>query len=93
MRKAPTGMFNPIHSSVGVIIAIIANTWIGRIVPPFIWGVIWCARLVLLPGGLRLGRNNGAFYIAEYVKAVGGSLLPALMIGSLKALLRYAVLG
>src|SRR6185369_13276015 len=85
-----------IHASVGVIIAIIANTWVGRIVPPFIWGVLWCARIAVLPGGSSQAagrRGTGAMYAAEYLKAVTGSLLPALVIGSLKALFRYAVIG
>ena len=75
-----------IHASVGVIIAIVANTWLGRIIPPFIWGVIWCARLALLPSDERVGGRS-------YLNAVVGSLIPALAIGSLKALFRYLVLG
>ena len=75
---------NPIHASVGVIIAIVANTWAGRIVPPFIWGFIWCARLALLPSDLPRGRRHKltTFYAAQYVRAVIGSLVPALAIGS-----------
>jgi hypothetical protein len=33
------------------------------------------------------------FYAAQYVRAVVGSLVPALAIGSLKVLFRYLVLG
>jgi hypothetical protein len=86
---------NPIHVSVGVIIAIVANTWPGRIVPPFIWGFIWCARLALLPSDLPRGRQHKwtTFYAAQYLKAVLGSLVPALAIGALKGLFRYLVLG
>jgi hypothetical protein len=86
---------NPIHASVGVIIAIVANTWAGRIVPPFIWGFIWCARLALLPSDLPRGRRHKltTFYAAQYVRAVIGSLVLALAIGSLKVLFRYLVLG
>jgi len=86
---------NSIHASVGVTIAIVANTWLGRIIPPFVWGVLWCARLALLPGGPQRvdGRSVGAFYATEYGKALAGSLPPALAIGSLKALFRYLVLG
>ena len=88
-------MSNPVHTSVGVIIAIVANTWTGRIVPPFIWGVLWCGRLVLLPGGTQRSsiRSLGTYYAVEYVKAAIGSLVPALAIGSLKALFRYLILG
>lgn len=85
----------PIHASVGVIIAIVANTWAGRIIPPFIWGFIWCARLALLPSDLPRRHQDNAviFYAAQYARALIGSLLPALAIGSLKALFRYLVLG
>jgi hypothetical protein len=76
-----------IHASVGVIIAIVANTWLGRLIPPFIWGLIWCARLALLPG------NRHGSYASEYVRAVLGSLALSLPLGALKALFRYAVLG
>jgi hypothetical protein len=88
-------MSNPVHTSVGVIIAIVANTWTWRIVPPFIWGVLWCARLVLLPGGPQRSRTRsvGTYYAVEYMKATIGSLAPALAIGSLKALFRHLVLG
>jgi hypothetical protein len=84
-----------IHASVGVIIAILANTWTTRIVPPFLWGLIWCVRLALLPGGPRRQRakSAAAVYAAEYVKAVAGSLLLSLTVGSLKALFRYLILG
>ena len=84
-----------VHTSVGVIVAIIANTWTGRIVPPLIWGFIWCARLGLLPSDLSRGpqRNVAGLYVTEYMKAVIGSLVPALAVGSLKALFRYLVLG
>ena len=83
-----------VHASVGVIIAIVANTWTGRIISPFIWGLIWCARQRLLPGDLSRDRQRNvvSFYAAEYGKAVFGSLVPALAIGSLKALFRYLVL-
>jgi hypothetical protein len=84
---------NSIHASVGVIIAIVANTWMGRIIPPVIWGMIWCARLALLPDGPQPTQRTPAFYAAEYARAVVGSLIPALAIGSLKALFRYLVLG
>ena len=86
---------NPTHASVGIIIAIVANTWAGRIIPPFIWGFIWCARLALLPSDQPRGRQHKwtTFYAAQYGSAVIGSLVPALAIGSLKALFRYLVLG
>jgi hypothetical protein len=86
---------NSIHASVGVIIAIVANTWAGRIVPPFLWGFIWCARLALLPGGpvRQRGRNMLLVYAAEYVRAVFPALSLSLFVGSFKALFRYAVLS
>jgi hypothetical protein len=86
---------NSIHASVGVIIAIVANTWTGRIVPPFLWGLIWCARLGLLPSDVPRSqkRDVPSFYVEEYARAVLGSLVPALAIGSLKALFRYLLLG
>jgi len=84
--SAIRGRSTSIHASVGVIIAIVANTWTGRIVPPFIWGFIWCARLALLP-------SDSSSYPAEYLRAVIESLIPALLIGALKALFRYLVLG
>jgi hypothetical protein len=86
---------NSIHASAGVIIAILANTWATRIIPPFIWGLIWCTRLAVLPGGppRRLGQATWELYAAEYARAVAGSLLLSLTIGSLKALFRYLVLG
>ena len=86
---------NSIHAAVGVIIAIIANTWTGRIVPPFLWGCIWCARLALLPGGAarRAGRNVISHYAREYVRAVLPALFVSLFGGSAKAIFRYAVLG
>ena len=84
--SAIRGRSSSIHASVGVIIAIVANTWTGRIVSPFIWGVIWCARLALLP-------SESSSSPAEYLRAVIESLIPALLIGALKALFRYLVLG
>ena len=75
-----------IHTTVGVMIAIVANTWTGRIVPPFIWGIIWCVLLALLPGG------DSRPSLREYLRAVVGTLLPALFIGSLKALFLYILL-
>ncbi len=81
------GPSTSVHASVGVIIAIVANTWTGRIVAPFIWGFIWCGRLALLPG------DSVFSYPSEYLKALIESLIPALLIGSLKALFRYLVLG
>jgi hypothetical protein len=84
-----------IHASVGVIIAILANTWSMRIIPPFVWGLIWCARLALRPRPSRSQhrRSSWAVYAAEYIKAVAGSLVLSLTVGSLKALFRYLVLG
>jgi hypothetical protein len=80
---------------VGVIIAIVANTWMGRIVPPFLWGFIWCARLAILPGGpvRRPGRSMLPVYAAEYLRAVFPALLLSLFVGSFKALFRYLVLN
>jgi hypothetical protein len=80
---------------VGVVIAIIANTWMGRIVPPFLWGIIWTIRLAVLPlpETTRWRRKALPFYSAEFLKATGGSLVLSLFLGSLKALLRRALLG
>jgi len=82
------------HAVVGVMIGIAANTWTGRIVAPFIWGVVWCVRLRILSSGqiVRAGRNPWAFYGAEYLKAFLASLVLSLAVGSLKALFRFAVL-
>ncbi len=85
---------NPIHFSAGVIIAIVANTWASRLLPPFLWGFVWCGRLALLPNTER-GRQQAPrwkFYAAEYVRASVGSLVVSLSLGSVKALIRYLVL-
>jgi hypothetical protein len=78
---------NSIHVSVGVIIAVVANTWTGRIIPPLLWGLIWCVRLALLPGGSRRS------YPAEYLRAAFSALAAALVLGSLKAIFRYLLLN
>ena len=85
---------NSIHVPVGVIIAIVANTWTGRIVPPFLWGLVWCVRLALLPGGpvRRAGGNVLLVYAAEYLRVVLSTLPVSLFVGSVKALFRYLVL-
>jgi hypothetical protein len=85
---------NSIHASVGVMIAIVANTWSGRFVPQFAWGFIWCARLALLPDRPRSQKRSVAsFYAEEYMRAVVDSLVPAVAIGFLKTLFRYLLLG
>ena len=87
---------NQIHAVVGVIVGIIANSWTVRIVPPFIWGLVWCGRLLILPGPgphPNFRRYSAAVLAAEYFKAVLSSLLMALFIGSLKALFRFLILG
>jgi hypothetical protein len=87
---------NQVHAVVGVIVGIVANSWTGRIVPPFIWGLIWCGRLLILPGaGPRPSarRYSAVVLAAEYLKAVLSSLLMSLFIGSLKALFRFVILG
>ena len=81
----------------GVLIGLATDGWTGRLIAPFLWGFVWCARLWILGTHRSVKLNEGSagerssltnrstFYVIEYGTAVTALTMP-ILVGAIKAL-------